>query len=112
MSLYLDVTAAADGGAIKGVEATLSGPTTVRFSCEAGANGYPVTACFPDTETGDVPTPGTYSVHVSAPGFQSADVSATVTLVPDTRCGCDALKLNPAQVILSPAPERQDAAAP
>lgn len=110
MSLHLDVTAAADGGAIEGVEATLSGPTTVGMSCETGANGYRVTACFPDN-TGNVPTPGTYSLHVSAPAFQSMDVNATVTLVPDTRCGCDDLKLDPAQVTLNPAPERQDAAA-
>ena len=93
----LVVNAAADGGVVSGVEATLSGPTTETMSCEP--NG---TATLCTWSSGPV-TAGTYSLLVTAPGFQSASLSATVTVAADPHCGCVGATLQPSMVTLDPS---------
>ena len=98
VTIYLDVSAASDAGAISGVEATLSGPAMVTMSCDQrGA----VTVCRWPSDIYTV-TAGSYSLAVSAPGFQTANVSATVTLG-TTDCGCVPATLEPSTVILDPS---------
>ena len=95
--IYLGVTAATDGGAMSSVEATLSGPTTVTMSCESRGT---VTDCiWPSAPL----TTGNYSLQVTAPGFQSANVSATLAVTHDPRCGCDQATLQPSAVTLDPS---------
>jgi hypothetical protein len=84
------------GGMVPGAEATLTGPATVTLSC--GPNGPKWTGCF--SEPGPV-IAGTYSLLVTAPGFESIDVTATVTTESD--CGCTFAALEPPEVTLTPA---------
>ncbi len=99
VTIGLDVSSAGDGGAISGIEATLSGPAMVTMSCEPSSNVPTVVVCrWP---TYDV-TAGSYSLLVTAPGFQPANVSATVTLTTSS-CGCVYAALEPSTVILNPA---------
>lgn len=81
---------APDGGAITGVQATLSG---VALGCEATATGA---GCLGSG------TPG--PLKVTAPGFQPIDVNATVTTTPAPPCGCPRSMLEPSSVTLSPQP--------
>jgi len=93
------VTDAADGGAVSGVQATLSGPTTVFISCSLNGN---VTLCIGEWQ-GAIDAGG-YALQVAAPGFQTAAVPATVTVgsPPDSHCGCYGASLTPSTVALSP----------
>ena len=93
-SFFLDVTNARDGGQVTGVEATLSGPTTKTMPCEPRGTEA---VCF-----GGAPvTAGSYSLQVTAPGFQSVNVPATVTLT--SGCGCQSAMLQPSTLALDPS---------
>jgi hypothetical protein len=84
--ITLDV-AAENGDAIGGVEATFSGPATGTLSCDVDQN---TTVCrWPAMDV----SAGSYSLHVTAPGFQAEDVSAAVSITHD--CGCDLPSLTP-----------------
>lgn len=90
----LDVTAD-DGDPISGVEATFSGPATGTMSCDTGQT---TTVCpWPAMAV----SAGTYSLHVTAPGFQAKDLSAEVSITND--CGCDLPSLVPSTVSLTPS---------
>jgi len=97
LGIVLDVTGATDGGPVSGADATLSGPITVTMSCEP--NGTATVCRWP----GGPVTAGTYSLLVTAPGFQSANVSATITVTPDPRCGCEWATIQPSRVTLDPS---------
>ena len=99
MGLTLDVANATDGRAVNDVSATLAGDSSGTMSCEVTVTGE-VTACewpysLPDTDA-------TYALSVSAPGFLPANVTATVTSIPASRCGCPWAKLSPSSVTLAP----------
>src|SRR4051812_25118615 len=70
-----------DGGtvAVGGVGATLIGPTAVTLSCEPSANA-PGTYCF--WPLGAPFVEGAYTLQVAAPGFQSKELSATLSFIP------------------------------
>jgi len=73
---------------VLGVEAVLSGPTTIIMSCDqSGHCGY----------FGYVPA-GSYTLQVTAPGFQAANVPATLT-VDSSRC-CPGTTLQPSTLTL------------
>ena len=97
------VYAGGDGGAVavSGVEATLKGPTTVTMSCAPSENVPTETGCLWPQGT-DV-TPGTYSLVVTAPGYRSKELSATVSLVPASHCGCPGVTIEPSTVTLDPS---------
>ena len=90
--LGIVVYAAVDGVAVKGVEATLMGPTTVTLSCEPSANVPAATSCL--WPLGAQFAEGAYTLLVAAPGFQSKALSATLSLPP---------MIEPSTVTLDPA---------
>jgi hypothetical protein len=95
-SLILAVDAATDAGALNGVQATLSGPTTVSVSCAPnGSEAQCVLGVGPLVA-------GSYSLRITAPNFKTATVTATVTYNLDHRCGCDWFSLQPKMVRLDP----------
>ena len=85
------------GGAINTVQATLSNSNPITeprtMSCEPGAGGTRCTSPAPS---------GSYSLQVTAPGFQTATVPATVTLTSEPTCGCAEAALDPASLTLAP----------
>lgn len=96
LGISLDVTAP-DAGAVAAA-ATLSGPAAVTMSChQSGAT----TVCM---WPGGAPvTAGTYSLQVTAPGFQTANVSVTVTTSSADGCGCPGASMQPSTVTLEPS---------
>jgi hypothetical protein len=83
-----------DGGAATGVQATLSGVTT---SCAPTVTGAECRIYGQAPELGPL--------EVTAAGFQTVEVNATVTTTPARGCGCPGLKLEPSSVTLSLAPD-------
>jgi hypothetical protein len=86
---YVTLTVAApDGGALTGVEASVSGSPLMCVSAPPGAlcNGG-----------------GNGSLHVEAPGFQPVDVTSTVTETPAPACGCPGFTREPSTVTLNPS---------
>jgi hypothetical protein len=82
---------------VNGVQATLTGPVTVVMDCETQGS---TTACrWPDQL---VVTAGTYSLQVSAPGYQTTTVEAKITLT-SMVCGCTTSSFEPSAVSLSSA---------
>ena len=103
LGLGIAVYGGVDGsaGTLSGVEATLMGPATVTLSCEPSGNGNPAAmSCF--WPVGAPVTEGTYSLVVTAPGFRSNEVSATLSFSQGI-CGCSGWGLEPSQVTLDPA---------
>jgi hypothetical protein len=97
LGIVLTVTAAAGGGVPTGVEATLSGPATETLSCD------PTGTAVSCTWRSGTPTAGSYSLQVAAPGFQTANVNATIAETPDPRCGCTWATIKPSVVTLDPS---------
>jgi hypothetical protein len=93
----LDVSAAAEAGALSNVEVNLSGPTPATLDCEPV--GTIVQCLWPSYDVIE----GSYSVSVTAPGFTTVDVSVTITLTGPSSCGCVGATLEPSTVILEPA---------
>ena len=93
----------ADGGAgaVSDVEATLTGSTTVTMSCAPSANVPTATSCF--WPGGTPVTPGTYSLVVAAPGYRSKELTANVSHVPASHCGCQGDTIEPSTVTLDPS---------
>jgi len=77
-----------DGGAARGVQATISGAA---LSCTPTATGA---SC-----SGSPVLPG--PLQVTAPGFQPIDVNAIGMTTPAPRCGCGGFTLEPSNVTLS-----------
>ena len=94
--LTVEVSSAADGGGVSSAQATLSGPTTVMMSCEP--NGGAVLCSWSSSVT-----PGNYTLNVTAPGFTTANVNATVTVPPADSCGCVFGSIEPSKVTLDPS---------
>lgn len=94
LGLVLDVTTATSAAIVSDVEATFSGPTTGTMSCVPYQT---VTACT--WPSGPV-TEGEYSILVTAPGFRSLSVNATVTTTTGSACGCPWASLVPSTVSL------------
>jgi hypothetical protein len=95
-ALHLAVNSSgSSSNALTNVQATLSGPATVVLVCETQIE---TTLCFA-TESGPE---GNYSLQVTAPGFQSVTMAATVTFAPGPGCGCATATLQPTGVVLFP----------
>jgi hypothetical protein len=82
--------------AVDGVQATLTGPETAIMLCHA--NNSLVLCLWP---VGVAFAPGTYSLQVSAPGYQTTTVQAQVT-ASSSSCGCTVGSIQPSIVSLSP----------
>jgi hypothetical protein len=77
------------------VQATLEGATGERrtFSCEPERE----TVCSLKVGAG-----GSYSLEVTAPGFRSVSVPASISYAVDPTCGCPGATIDPARVTLEP----------
>ncbi len=82
------------GAAPTDVEATLTGPATEMMKCEPNGTATTCTWPFEPAITGN------YSLEVKAPGFQPANVDATISVAPDPKCGCTEATMKPSEVIL------------
>ena len=83
--------------ALDGVQATLSGPASGTMSC---APNFSAILC--EWPGGVEVVPGTYSLEVSAPGYQTTTLQVEVTVSPPS-CGCTFGDIQPSTVTLSPA---------
>ena len=84
------------GVALSDVQAMLTGPETETMSCQP--NFSAILCDWPPVPF----TPGTYTLQVSAPGYQPISVPVLVTVSPTT-CGCTFGSITPSTVSLSPA---------
>jgi hypothetical protein len=83
------------GHPVPDVQATLSGPATIKMSCSAEADG---SVCSPQQGGPE----GSYSLEVLAPQFQTVTVDATVSYASTPGCGCRGATIEPSTVILYP----------
>jgi hypothetical protein len=83
--------------AVNGVQAQLTGPVTGTMVCQA--NGTAVLCSWP---SGVDVTAGSYSLQVSAAGYQMTTIPVEVTTPPPGACGCSADSIRPSTVALSP----------
>ena len=94
--LSLVVRNSAGSGVVNDVAVTIVGQQNATMSC---APNQGATECrWPSVPV----TAGTYSLQVAAPGFQSTQLSATVTITPDPTCGCTSATLDPSEIELDP----------
>lgn len=98
-TLGLGIVVYGGPAALSGVDATLSGPTTVTLSC-GPSNQVGAASCFWPLST--PLTAGTYTMLVSAPGFRSSEISVTVSTSAG-RCGCSSGDIQPSTVTLVPS---------
>jgi hypothetical protein len=99
-TLGLGIVVHGGPAALTGVDATLSGPTTVTLSCQASTQ-VGAASCFWPLST--PLTAGAYTMVVNAPGFRSSETSVTVSMS-DDRCGCSWGDIQPSTVTLVPSP--------
>ena len=84
--------------AVNGVEAMLTGPVTGTMVCQPNSSA---TLCqWPPTV---VVMPGTYSLQVSAPGYDTTTIQVEVATPPPETCGCAYDSIKPSTVSISPA---------
>jgi len=93
-SVVLDVTSASDAGTLSGVRVSIADRD---LSCEPYNDT--MTVCFWHS-----PIVGTYTLSINATGFQSANLSAEVTIDRDPQCGCPGAAISPSKVTLEPCP--------
>lgn len=96
IEVSLAVVPAADAGPVTGVDVTLSGATSGTMPCMP--NGTAMICTWPPSQA---VTPGSYSLQITATGFQTSNVSAQVAVT--TSCGCEWGALEPSMVTLNPS---------
>jgi len=105
--IVFTVQASPDGGPVDGVQASVTNETTGTtgtMTCQVD-EFYEDTFC--SSFTGPV-LDGSYTLQVTAPGYQPAEVPATITVIPgdpSADCGCGGATLSPSRVTLTRAPD-------
>jgi hypothetical protein len=94
------VVEAPDGGVVSNVAAfiVVDGGPSVQLDCTPSNT---TTVCY----WSGTPEAGGYTVQVGAPGYQTADIAVTLSIVfgnPGASCSCSAAKLSPDTVMLIP----------
>jgi hypothetical protein len=85
---------------VNGVEAALTGPVTGSMRCQPNP---PVSSVVCDWPTGaGAVVPGTYSLQVSAPGYETTTIQVEVATHPPDPCGCAWDSITPSVVSISP----------
>jgi hypothetical protein len=79
-----------------GVQAVLTGPVNGAMRCQPNPPVSSVVCEWP-LDAGDV-VPGTYSLQVSAPGYETTTIQVEVTTPPPGPCGCAIDSINPSVV--------------
>ena len=82
--------------AVNGVQATLTGPVTATMSCQPNFS-----AILCEWPLGVAIAAGTYSLEVSAPGYQTTTFQVEVIIPPPT-CGCRLASIQPDIAVISP----------
>jgi hypothetical protein len=77
-------------------QVSFTGASTGTMDCETS---FGETACF---WPASVPVVGSYELVVTAPGFETATVSAVMKVFPADGCGCAAAVLTPSDATLDP----------
>jgi hypothetical protein len=83
---------------VSGVQATLIGPVTATMSCQP--NSSAILCSWP---AGLAVVAGSYSLRVSAPGYQTTAVRVEVATPAPDSCGCSADSIQPSTVALGPS---------
>ena len=91
IAVELTITSAVTGSALDNVNLHLTAPFTADDSCHPAS-------CFV------VGGAGKYEIDISAPGFQTAHRSVTVTSTPPKHCGCEIDDTQHVSVALTPNP--------
>ena len=81
---------------VNGVEAVLTGPVSGTMSCQPN----PPASVVCDWPTAAVVS-GTYSLQVSAPGYETTTVQVEVATPPPGPCGCSIDSIQPSTVSLT-----------
>jgi len=85
------------GAVVNGVEAVLTGPVNGTMSCQPNP---PVSSVVCDWPAAAVVS-GTYSLQVSAPGYETTTVQVEVATPPPGLCGCSFDSIQPSTVSIS-----------
>lgn len=83
---------------VNGVQAVLTGPVSGTMAC---APNFSAILC--EWPPGVQVVAGTYSLEVSAPGYQAMTVQVEVATPPPGPCGCSEDSLEPRSVTINPA---------
>jgi hypothetical protein len=83
---------------VNGVEAMLAGPVNGTMMCQPNP---PVSSVVCGWPSGMTVVPGTYSLQVSAPGYEATTVQVEVTTPPPGKCGCSSDTIEPSVVSIS-----------
>jgi hypothetical protein len=82
---------------VNGVEAVLTGPVNGTMSCQPNPPVSSVVCGWPAVAV----VSGTYSLQVSAPGYETTTVQVEVATSPPGRCGCSIDSIQPSIVSIS-----------
>jgi len=91
---------------VNGVEAVLTGPVSGTMTCTPNPPVFAVSCAWPPAVA---VVPGTYSLQVSAPGYETTTIQAEVTGRPPGLCGCWLASIKPSTVLISPTDGGVDA---
>jgi hypothetical protein len=89
--------------AVNGVQAVLTGPATGTMACQPNFS-----AVLCEWPPGVDVVAGTYSLQVSAPGYQATTIQVKVATPPPGACGCSADSITPSTVTIGPSDEGAD----
>jgi hypothetical protein len=102
--VVLNVQASPDAGPLAGVGVAFTGAASGEMTCQPAGIGPGAVCRWPGPVTA-----GSYVLQVAAPGYQSADIPATLTVdQPSTNgcgCSCPGATLGPSTVTLDPSPD-------
>jgi hypothetical protein len=84
--------------AVDGVQAVLAGPVTGTMACQPNFS-----AILCEWPPGVYVVAGTYSLEVSAPGYQTATIQVEVATPPPGTCGCSEDSIQPSTVTINSA---------
>jgi hypothetical protein len=99
-SVYATVVVATTSAVgVNGVQAQLTGPVSGAMACQPPS----LSAVICEWPHGVAVVAGTYSLQVTAPGYQPTLAQVEVATPPPGACGCSADSITPSTLSLTPA---------